>query len=143
MMSTTPSYENALTRIANGIRENPDTSGGVQLRRFLWSLYNMHHFVNLWTLASRVSGPVTADVAEVMTAALCGGLQEDDIKRALLVAGEMERWDAPGNPDPAEEQLAEVEQILRGLLKSAPPGALHTGVGRLLEDVVRLRDEIN
>jgi hypothetical protein len=35
-----PRQEQALTKIALSIRDCPDTGGGVQLRRFLWSLYN-------------------------------------------------------------------------------------------------------
>ena len=45
-------HEQALNQIAQCIRDCPDTGGGVQLRRFLWSLYNQHHLVNLWTLVN-------------------------------------------------------------------------------------------
>ena len=45
------SCHHAIELIAVRIRSSPDTSGGVQLRRFLWSLYNMHHMVNLWDFA--------------------------------------------------------------------------------------------
>ena len=44
--------DQALAGIALTIRDGPDTAGGVQLRRFLWSVYNMHHFVNLWRLTA-------------------------------------------------------------------------------------------
>jgi len=36
-------HQHALNQIAQCIRDCPDTGGGVQLRRFLWSLYNQHH----------------------------------------------------------------------------------------------------
>ena len=86
-------FEQAITEVAHLIRESLDTSGGVQLRRFLWSLYNMHHMVNLWDFASRVGGELAAPVSEIIRAALAGDLREDDVKRGLILAGEMERWD--------------------------------------------------
>ena len=87
-------FQQAITEIALLIRDSPDTSGGVQLRRFLWSLYNMHHLVNLWDLASRVGGELAEPVSAIIRAALAGELREDDVKRGLVLAGEMERWDA-------------------------------------------------
>jgi hypothetical protein len=44
--------ERALTGIAATIKEGPDTGSGVQLRRFLWSLYNSHHLINLWPMTA-------------------------------------------------------------------------------------------
>ncbi len=105
-------HEQALTRIAQAIRCSPDTGGGVQLRRFLWSLYNMHHLVNLWTLVSRLDQPHSELVAEVLTAALVGNLKEADIKRALLVSGEMERWDRERPSNEVFEGLDQAEQSL-------------------------------
>ena len=90
----TPSrHEQALTKIALCIRDCPDTGGGMQLRRFLWSLYNQHHVLNLWTFVSRLDSERSALASEVLSAALVGNLKEDDIKRALLVAGEISRWE--------------------------------------------------
>ncbi len=40
----------ALDRIVDVIRESPETHGGPELRRFLWSLFNGHHVLNLWRL---------------------------------------------------------------------------------------------
>lgn len=92
-------HEQALTRIAHATRDNPDTGGGVQLRRFLWSLYNRHHLVNLWTIVSRIDGPHSQLLADVLSTALVGNLNETDIKRVHLVAGaKADLRDSPGVP---------------------------------------------
>ena len=137
---TQPRHLAALAQIAECIRECPDTGGGVQLRRFLWSLYNQHHLVNLWTLVSRLDSERSALVNEVLTAALIGSLQESDIKRALLVAGEMNRWDETRPDNEALRRLEEAEHIVASLVRSLPPSRAHTDLVSLLrrfEDVGR------
>lgn len=127
------SLERALTGIANTIRDNPDTGGGVQLRRFLWSLYNQHHLVNLWQMTAVMDSTRAAWVAEVCTGALVGALKEDDIKRALLVAGEMQRWDTLR---PSSEQAAQIDAAVGKvdeLLKAMPPSDTHTQLKRARE----------
>ena len=88
-----PNLQQSLIQISQAIRDNPDTGGGVQLRRFLWSLYNMHHLVNLWTLVSRLDLIHSQLVLDILATALVGNLKESDIKVALQSSGEMERWD--------------------------------------------------
>jgi hypothetical protein len=131
-------HEQALTRIAHAIRSSPDTGGGVQLRRFLWSLYNMHHLVNLWTMVSRLDQIHSEAVAEVLTAALVGDLKEADIKRALLVSGEMERWDQERPSNELLEGLAQAQQSMEGLVKTIPPSRAHTELVRLLRDLAEV-----
>ena len=132
-------HEQALTKIALCIRDCPDTGGGVQLRRFLWSLYNQHHLVNLWTLVSRLDGERSALVSEVLNAALVGNLQEDDIKRALLVAGEMARWDETQPTSETQRRLEEAENIVAGLARSLPPCQAHTDLVSLLRQFAEVR----
>lgn len=125
--------ERALTGIANTIKDGPDTGSGVQLRRFLWSLYNQHHLVNLWHLVSVLDSTRSAWVAEVCAGALVGALKEDDIKRALLVAGEMQRWDTVR---PSDEQTGQIDAAVGKvdeLLKAMPPSASHTQLKRARE----------
>jgi hypothetical protein len=136
----TPSrHEQALTKIALCIRECPDTGGGVQLRRLLWSLYNQHHLLNLWTLVSRLDGERSVLVNEVLNAALGGKLKEDDVKRALLVAGEMARWEETQPSGGTQQSLEEAEGILAGLIRSLPPCRAHTdlvSLQRQLSEVI-------
>ena len=138
----TPSrHEQALTKIALCIRDCPDTGGGVQLRRFLWSLYNQHHLLNLWTLVSRLDGERSVLVAEVLTAALVGNLKEDDIKRALLVAGEMARWDETQPGSETQRRLEEAESIVTSLVRSLPPSRAHTDLVSLQRRFAEVRSE--
>jgi hypothetical protein len=125
-------HEEALTKIAHCIRDCPDTGGGVQLRRFLWSLYNQHHLVNLWTLVSRLDSERSVLANEVLAAALVGNLKEDDIKRALLAAGEMTRWDQMQPSSEAIRCLEEAESLVEGLVRSLPPSRSHADLVSLL-----------
>ena len=138
----TPSrHEQALTKIALCIRDGPDTGGGVQLRRFLWSLYNQHHLLNLWTFGSRLDGERSALASEVLTAALVGNLKEDDIKRALLVAGEMTRWEETQPSNESQQRLEEAERIVEGLARTLPPSRAHTDLVSLLREFGKVRNE--
>ena len=138
----TPSrHEQALTRIAVCIRDCPDTGGGMQLRRFLWSLYNQHHVLNLWTFVSRLDSERSALASEVLTAALVGNLKEDDIKRALLVAGEISRWEETQPSSETQRRLEEAERIVEGLARSLPPCRAHTDLVSLLRGFAEVRSE--
>lgn len=136
-------FDQAITQIAILIRDSPDTSGGVQLRRFLWSLYNMHHMVNLWDFASRVGSELAEPVAEILHAALAGELREDDVKRGLLVAGEMKRWDAASPSHDACECIEDAERSLISAVRKIPPCQEHTELVRTLKSLANLRAEIS
>lgn len=135
-------FQQAITEIALLIRDSPDTSGGVQLRRFLWSLYNMHHLVNLWDLASRVGGELAEPVSEIIRAALAGELRESDVKQGLLLAGEMERWDATAPGGEAMECMDDAEQSLISAVRRIPPCKEHTELVRTLGALSRLRFDL-
>ena len=135
-------FQTAITEIANLIRESPDTSGGVQLRRFLWSLYNMHHMVNLWDLASRVGGELAAPVAEIVRAALAGELREEDVKQGLITAGEMERWDTSAPNSEVLECVDDAERLLISAVRRIPPCQEHTELVRMVGNLAKLRSEL-
>lgn len=134
--------ERALMGIAATIKEGPDTGGGVQLRRFLWSLYNSHHLVNLWRMTAVLDSKRGGWVAEVFAGAFVGVLKEDDIKRALLAAGEMERWDRERLGTEAWEKLDEAERIVADLVRRAPPSQAHTELADLLSRFAAAKREI-
>ena len=120
-----------ISRIAELIRENADTSGGVQLRRFLWSLYNMHHMVNLWNLVSRLAGEPADCVTGVLEAAFAGDLTEEEIKKALIASGEMKRWDQSFLDDGIAEHIEEAQRALVTAIRNLPPCHEHTELVRM------------
>ena len=134
--------QQAITEVALVIRDSPDTSGGVQLRRFLWSLYNMHHLVNLWDLASRVGGELAEPVSEIIRAALAGELRESDVKQGLVLAGEMERWDAVAPSGDVLECVEDAERALISAVRRIPPCQEHTELVRTLGTLSRLRSDV-
>ena len=101
--------EAALHQIALSIAEHPNTGSGQQLRRFLWSLYNEHHLVNLRRLTAVLDTQHARFVAEVFTGVLSGLLDEGDLERALRSAGEMERRDKERSARRPLERLDEAE----------------------------------
>ena len=134
--------ERALTGIAATIKEGPDTGGGVQLRRFLWALYNQHHLVNLWRMTAVLDSKRGGWVSEVFGGAFAGVLKEDDIKRALLAAGEMERWDREQPGTESLEKLDEAERIIAELARRIPPSRAHTELADLLSRFAAVKREI-
>ena len=134
--------ERALTGIAATIKEGPGTGSGVQLRRFLWALYNQHHLVNLWRMTAVLDSKRAGWVSEAFAGALVGSLKEDDIKRALLAAGEMERWDQVRPDTETLEKLDEAERIVSDLVRRIPPSHAHTELADLLARFAAVKREI-
>jgi hypothetical protein len=135
-------HEIAIARIASAIRECPDTSGGVQLRRFLWSLYNQHHVICCFDLVSRLSSNFAEPVSEILRAAIAGDLTENDIKRGLLAAGEMDRWDETIPGESAVTLLDEASHRLIRVLTKTPPCYEHVEVTRILRSLETLKDDL-
>lgn len=115
----------ALIGIANTICQGPDTHSGVQLRRFLWSLYNGHHLVNLWRMISVLDAQRSAWVCEVFAGAVRGLLQEDDIKAALTNSGEMRRWDETRPSGEQLDSISEAERAIHSVLRTLAPCRSH------------------
>lgn len=135
--------ERALTGIAATIKECPDTDSGVQLRRFLWAMYNQHHLVNLWRMTAVLDSKRAGWVSEVFAGAFVGALKEDDIKRALLAAGEMERWDQVRLATEAMRKLDEAERIVSDLVRRTPPSHAHTELAGLVFRFAAVKREIS
>ena len=125
------SADQALAGIALTIKEGPETGGGMQLRKFLWSLYNMHHVVNLWRLTADLDNERAGWVAEIFAGALNGLVKENDLKRALEAAGEMERWDMEQPVGNVDGGIQDAENIVTDLLRKTPPSRTHTVLASL------------
>lgn len=113
----------ALDRIVEVIREAPDTHSGRELRRFLWSLFNPHHVVNLWSLKCVLDSRANAWVTEVFTAWMDGCISEEALRRALTDSGEMDRWDAVRLPSTDHRRLTDAIDAVNELLTKTAPGA--------------------
>lgn len=83
----------ALNRIVRCLKEH-DTGSTAQLKRFLWSLWNGHHQVNLYNLGRVLDDDNSDAVATVFNAYMKGLLSEDLLGKALRLSGEMGRWEA-------------------------------------------------
>jgi len=119
------SLERALTGICTTIMEGSDTHSVVQLRRFLWSLYNGHHLVNLWRMTCVLDSTRASWVSEVFAGAFVGVLKEDDIKRALVVAGEMRRWDEVRLSGETQRRIEDLIQQIETMVRTIPPSRAH------------------
>ena len=81
----------ALDRIVELIREVPDAVPSRELRRFLWSLFNGHHLLNLWRLRHTLDCQKSGWVTGLFTAWISGHVSDELLRRALTDCGEMVR----------------------------------------------------
>jgi len=112
----------ALQSLATSIRENPDTHSGQHLRRFVWSIFNGNHALNLWRMKDVLEPQQNVWVTEVFTAWMQGFVPEASIRSALFESGEMDRWDTVRLRAPEQKRLVEAFDAVTDLLNSTPPG---------------------
>jgi len=136
------SVDLALGGIALAVRDEPDSACGTQLRRFLWSLYNMHHLVNLWRLAAELDHERAAWVAEVLAGMASGLVKDADLTRTLQTAGEMDRWEKEHPEDEVRVRLQEAEDVVTGLVRKIPPSRAHTVLAALLRNIAEAQREL-
>ena len=130
--------QQALDQIADIIRQSPESESGRHFRKFLWSLFNQHHVINLWTLKDVLDSRGNSWVTEVFTAWMQGCVSEEVLRRALTDSGEMERWDTFSFQRRDTDHLADALKAVTGLLKTIPPSAPVVPLNRashLLEEV--------
>jgi hypothetical protein len=84
--------EAALTRVALCLRDN-NTDSTAQLKRFLWSLWNGDHHVNLYRLGTVLDSNNSEAVALIFSAYMLGILREEHLRWMLEKSGEMHRWE--------------------------------------------------
>lgn len=115
--------EEALQNIATSIRENPDTHSGQHLRRFVWSIWNGHHALNLWRMKDVLDSQHNGWVTEVFTAWMQGFVSETALREALFASGEMDRWDTVRLRAPEQRRVADALDAVTDLINVTPPGA--------------------
>jgi hypothetical protein len=115
--------EASLAVLTDAIAQHPDTHSGVHLRRFLWSLYNGHHALNLWRMKDVLDSNNRTAVQEVFTAWFDGHLGEDAIREALFASGEMDRWDTVRLGHSEQRRVADALDAVTDVINKVPPGA--------------------
>ena len=133
--------EVSLGQIAAAIRDNPDGPEGQQLRRFVWSIFNQHHAVNLWRMKEELGPQQSQWVADVLIAWLEGNLSDSTIRSALEDSGEMDRWDNIRLQAPEQRRLADAIDAVSDITKATPPGPSSPALTRandLLREVANL-----
>ena len=131
--------EEALRNIAASIGEHPETHSGQQLRRFVWSIFNGHHALNLWKMKEVLDSKHNGWVTEVFRAWMEGHLPEKAIREALSGSGELDRWDTVRLRAPEQKRLVEAFDAVTDLVNSVPPSAPLTQLTRangLLRQVI-------
>jgi len=71
-----------------------------------------------------------------------GNLKEDDIKRALLVAGEIQRWDEVRPDDEQQKGIDEAVGKVEAALRSIPPSDAHIQLKRAREALWEAKDAL-
>lgn len=122
----------ALDRIVELIREAPDAAPSRELGRFLWSLFNGHHVINLWRLRHTLDQQQSGWATEVFTAWMNGHVSEELLRRALADSGEMERCDAAALAVEERERLQDAVNTVNDILRKTPPGLCHSTIAQAL-----------
>ena len=106
----------ALGTIAESIDRHSDTHSGQHLRRFVWSVWNGRHALNLWRMKDVLDSRNREAVHEVLTAWMDGYLGEDAIRDALFTSGEMDRWDTVRLRAPEQRRVADALDAVTDLI---------------------------
>ena len=85
--------EGALLTLTYTLQANWSAHGGTHLRRFVWSLWNGLHPVNLYQVSGGWDGKINEAVILVFAGYFRGLVEEDRLRRLLNESGEMARWD--------------------------------------------------
>ena len=88
-------------------------------------------------LLSSLGGEALSDVdaawvAEVFTGAYTGRWKDYDLKRALVTAGEMSRWDDQQPKTDLQRKLEDAKNIISDLARATLPSRSHTQIADLL-----------
>lgn len=95
----------ALDTITAALTHHWSTGGGTRLRRFIWSLWNEWHLVNLFDLCAGLDHELGDAVATIFHAQLVGALTEDHKRRVLASSGEFARWEQARAETPEDEDV--------------------------------------
>lgn len=95
----------ALDTITTALAHHWSTGGGTRLRRFIWSLWNGWHLVNLFDLCSGLDYQLGDAVLVVFRAQMVGALSEDQKRLVLARSGEFARWEEARAETPDDDEV--------------------------------------
>jgi hypothetical protein len=137
--------QSALEAITRALAQHWSTGGGTRLRRFIWSLWNGWHLVNLFDLCAGLDCELGDAVIVIFRAQMVGALSEKHKRRVLTQSGEFDRWqsasaETPDGEDVLYPPLSLGTDELRRLAHSATQYARRmeaesaTGISRFIAD---------
>lgn len=97
--------QTSLATITDALRHHWSTGGGTRLRRFIWSLWNDWHLVNLCHLCSGLDHVLGDAVLVIFRAEMVGALTEDHKRAVLQNSGEFARWEEARAGTPEDEDV--------------------------------------
>lgn len=95
----------ALDTITEALRHHWSTGGGTRVRRFIWSLWNDWHLVNLFDLCAGLDHNLGDAVIVIFRAQMVGALTEEHKRGVLKNSGEFARWEEARAETPEEEDV--------------------------------------
>ena len=131
-----------LASIAEIIAAAPETPTGRQLRGFLWSMYNSHHLINLYSAKDDLEGKHLKRMLDVLGGWLDGHISEDALRAALSASGEMDRWDTVNLTGTEETRLLSVINDVETLIKSVSPSQAHVDFAAARRNLVMALDTL-
>ncbi len=129
----------ALDRIVELILGAPDAAPSRELRRFLGSLFNGYHVINLWTLRHALDRQQSGWATEVFNAWINVHVSDELLRQALTDSGEMEGWDSARPATADQQHLHDGTDIVTAVLRWIQPGASHA---RLTQELALLHEVI-
>ena len=97
--------QSALETVTHALACHWSTGGGTRLRRFIWSLWNGWHLVNLSDLCGGLDCELGDAVIVIFHAQMVGALTEDQKRKVLKQSGEFERWESASAETPEGEDV--------------------------------------
>ena len=97
--------EAALETLTDALTHHWSTGGGTRVRRFIWSLWNGWHMVNLFDLCAGLDYQLGDAVIVILRAQMIGALTEDHKRGVLKKSGELARWEQARVETPDEEDV--------------------------------------
>lgn len=95
----------ALATITDALTHHWSTGVGTRLRRFIWSLWNDWHLVNLFELCSGLDYLLGDAAVVIFRAQMVGALTEDHKRTVLKLSGELARWEEARAETPEDEDV--------------------------------------